>query len=106
MAAKENKMEKQTQTKAAATDTTAARKTRRVLQGVVVSNKMDKSAVVAITSQVRHPQYGKFVRRTEKYVAHDETNQCTVGDVVKICETRPLSRTKRWRIQQVITKAV
>ena len=86
--------------------TETVRKTRRVLQGLVVSNKMDKSAIVAITSQVRHPQYGKFVRKTEKYVAHDETNQCTIGDIVSIVETRPLSRTKRWRIQKVITKAV
>ena len=82
------------------------KKTRKTRQGLVVSNKMDKTAVVAIMSQVRHPQYGKFVRRTKKYVAHDETNQCNIGDLVTIVETRPLSRTKRWRIQQVVTKAV
>jgi small subunit ribosomal protein S17 len=87
-------------------ETSADRKTKKTRQGLVVSSKMDKTVVVAITSQVRHPQYGKFVRRTKKYVAHDETNQCGVGDTVKIVETRPLSRTKRWRVQQIVTKAV
>ena len=84
----------------------ADRKTKKTRQGLVVSSKMDKTVVVAITSQVKHPQYGKFVRRTKKYVAHDETNQCGVGDTVRIVETRPLSKTKRWRVQQIITKAV
>jgi small subunit ribosomal protein S17 len=81
------------------------RKTRKTRQGMVVSNKMDKSVVVAITTQVKHTQYGKFVRRTRKYVAHDENNQCGVGDTVRIVETRPLSKTKRWRVQQIVTKA-
>jgi small subunit ribosomal protein S17 len=87
-------------------EASVVRKTRKSRQGLVVSNKMDKTVVVAITSQVRHPQYGKFVRRTKKYVAHDETNQCGVGDTVRIVETRPLSRTKRWRVQSIVSKAV
>ena len=84
----------------------AKRTPRKTREGRVVSSKMDKTVVVAITTQVKHPQYGKFVRRTKKYVAHDETNQCGVGDTVRIVETRPLSKTKRWRVQQIITKAV
>jgi small subunit ribosomal protein S17 len=84
---------------------TGERKTRKSRQGLVVSNKMNKTVVVAITTQVKHAQYGKFVRRTRKYVAHDENNQCGIGDTVNIVETRPLSKTKRWRVQSIVRKA-
>jgi small subunit ribosomal protein S17 len=75
-------------------------------EGVVVSDKMDKTVVVAITRSVKHPAYGKFVRKTKKYYAHDESNQCEVGDLVRIVETRPMSKLKRWRVQAVVSKAV
>ena len=78
-------------------------KTRR---GLVVSDKMDKTIVVAITSQERHPLYGKYIRRTRKYFAHDEKNECGVGDTVRIVETRPLSKNKRWRLQKIVAKAL
>lgn len=84
----------------------AKKKTRKVREGLVVSNKMDKTVVVAIVRQVKHAQYGKFIRSTKKYVAHDEENVCGVGDLVRIVETRPLSKTKRWRVQDVVVKAV
>lgn len=93
------------QTSTAKTAGEQKRKTRKVRQGLVVSNKMAKTVVVAITSQVKHAQYGKFIRRTRKYIAHDENNQCGIGDTVRIVETRPLSKTKRWRVQQIVTKA-
>lgn len=69
---------------------------KRVMQGTVVSDKMEKTVVVAIERKVQHPLYGKIVRRTKKYLAHDENNHCHVGDVVQIEESRPLSRRKRW----------
>jgi small subunit ribosomal protein S17 len=72
--------------------------------GVVVSNKMDKTAVVAVERRMRHPLYRKIVRRTTKYKAHDATNSSNLGDVVRIVETRPLSREKRWRIAEVIAR--
>jgi len=71
----------------------------------VVSDKMDKTVVVAIETLVRHPLYGRIVRRTSKFKAHDESNECGVGDVVEIVETRPLSREKRWRVSRVVEKA-
>jgi small subunit ribosomal protein S17 len=74
--------------------------------GVVISDKMDKSVVVQVDRLVRHPMYKKYVRRRAKYVAHDETNSCKVGDRVLIRETRPFSKTKRWRVSEVLTKAV
>jgi small subunit ribosomal protein S17 len=77
---------------------------RKVLIGKVVSNKMDKTIVVAVEEQLRHPAYGKIIKRTNKFKAHDETNQCSIGDVVEIMETRPLSRDKRWRLVQVLQK--
>ena len=79
-----------------------ARKTR---VGVVVSDKMDKTVVVAIDSTVRHKLYGKTMRRVSKFKAHDEANSCGVGDRVRITETRPLSKTKRWRVAEIIEKA-
>lgn len=72
--------------------------------GIVVSNKMDKSVVVAVTTREKHPIYGKFVKKTTKFVAHDEKNECSEGDRVHIMETRPLSKTKRWRIVEIVEK--
>lgn len=77
----------------------------RTLQGKVISAKMDKSIVVAIERKVKHPLYGKFMKRTTKLHAHDETNQCNEGDVVLISECRPLSKTKSWTLASVVTKA-
>lgn len=77
----------------------------RTQQGRVVSNKMDKSITVAIERIVKHPIYGKFVRRTTKLHAHDENNQCSIGDIVEIRECRPLSKTKSWTLVNVVTKA-
>ena len=78
---------------------------RKTRQGVVVSDKMDKSIVVAITTRVRHPLYGKIVKRTTKLKAHDEENACGIGDTVMIMETRPISKDKRWRVVEIIEKA-
>jgi len=78
---------------------------RKTQEGRVVSDKMDKTVVVAVTRQIQHPTYGKYVRRTKKYMAHDQDNQCGIGDVVRIVETRPLSRHKRWQVQEIISKA-
>ncbi len=78
---------------------------RKTRTGVVVSDKMDKTVVVAIKTKVRHPLYGKMVNRTTKFKAHDENNACGIGDTVKIMETRPLSKDKRWRIVEIIEKA-
>ena len=72
---------------------------------VVTSNKMDKSIVVSEVKRVKHPMYGKFVLRTKKYVAHDEKNDCNIGDTVRIMETRPLSKTKCWRLVEIIERA-
>ncbi|MCH8018264.1 30S ribosomal protein S17 [candidate division KSB1 bacterium] len=73
--------------------------------GSVVSSKMNKSIVVSVERLVRHPLYGKYFRKTSKFMAHDEENQCRVGDTVKIAETRPLSKLKRWRLVEVVEKA-
>ena len=81
------------------------RNLRKERTGVVTSNKMDKSITVAIKWKEKHPIYGKFVNRTKKYHAHDENNECNIGDTVKIMETRPLSKTKRWRLVQIIERA-
>jgi small subunit ribosomal protein S17 len=81
------------------------RKIRRERIGVVVSNKMEKSIVVAVKRKVKHPIYGKFVNRTSKVIAHDETNSCNEGDTVKIVETRPLSKLKNWRLVEIIERA-
>ena len=72
--------------------------------GKVVSNKMQKSITVAVDRKVKHPIYGKFVKKTTKFHAHDDKNECSIGDVVKIMETRPLSKTKRWRLVEVVEK--
>ena len=81
------------------------RNLRKERPGVVTSNKMDKSITVAIKWKEKHPIYGKFVNKTKKYHAHDEKNECGIGDTVKIMETRPLSKTKRWRLVQIIESA-
>ncbi|MCD8042736.1 MAG: 30S ribosomal protein S17 [Tannerellaceae bacterium] len=81
------------------------RRLRKERQGVVFSNKMDKTITVAVKWKEKHPIYGKFVNKTKKFHAHDEKNECNIGDVVKIMETRPLSKTKRWRLIQIIERA-
>jgi small subunit ribosomal protein S17 len=83
----------------------AQRNLRKTRTGVVRSNKMDKTITVTVERRVKHPIYGKFVKKTTSFHAHDEKNECTVGDTVKIMETRPLSKTKRWRLVEVIEKA-
>ena len=80
------------------------RNLRKIRIGVVRSNKMDKTIVVAAERKVKHPIYGKFVKKTTKFHAHDEKNECSIGDTVKIMETRPLSKTKRWRLVEVVEK--
>ena len=80
------------------------RNLRKERIGVVVSNKMDKSIVVAVERKEKHPMYGKFVKKTTKFVAHDEKNECSVGDTVCIMETRPLSKTKNWRLVEIVEK--
>ena len=90
---------------AAAEDTAQARGFRKVLQGLVVSDKMDKTVVVAVEDRFKHPLYGKVVRRTSRLKAHDENNECGVGDRVELMETRPTSATKRWRVVKVLEKA-
>lgn len=82
-----------------------ARNQRKVRVGQVVSDKMDKTIVVAIVYSVKHPLYGKIVKKTYKLKAHDEKNECTVGDKVRVMETRPLSKEKRWRLVEVVEKA-
>ena len=72
---------------------------------MVVSNKMEKSIVVAVKRKVKHPIYGKFVNKTTSFVAHDSENDCNIGDTVKICETRPLSKTKNWRLIEIVERA-
>jgi len=81
------------------------RNLRKERIGVVVSNKMDKTIIVAEKRKVMHPIYGKFVNRTSKFYAHDDKNDCNIGDTVKIMETRPLSKTKGWRLVQIIERA-
>ena len=101
-----------TATTATATPATApaaeadeVRARRKVREGTVVSNKMDKTAVVAVVDRVRHAKYNKFVLRTKKLYAHDETNDVNIGDKVRVMETRPLSKTKRWRVVEIIERA-
>jgi small subunit ribosomal protein S17 len=78
---------------------------RKVRSGVVVSDAMDKTVVVTVQRRVTHAKYGKILRKNKKFVAHDEKNECKVGDIVTIIETRPLSKTKRWRVSSIDTKA-
>lgn len=81
------------------------RNLRKVREGVVYSNKMDKSITIAVKWKEKHPMYGKFVNKTKKFHAHDEKNECNIGDTVRIMETRPLSKTKRWRLVEIIERA-
>ena len=78
---------------------------RKSRTGVVTSNKMDKTVVIAVTDLVKHPLYGKYIKRTSKVKAHDEENSCNEGDTVRVMETRPLSKDKRWRVTEIVTKA-
>ncbi len=82
------------------------RNLRKVMIGTVTSNKMDKTIVVSVETSVKHPLYGKIVKRTYKLKAHDENNACQIGDKVKVMETRPLSKDKRWRLVEVVEKAI
>jgi len=81
------------------------RNLRKERIGEVVSNKMNKTIVIAVKTKMKHPMYGKFVNKTSKFYAHDEANTCGVGDVVRIMETRPLSKTKKWRLVEIIERA-
>jgi small subunit ribosomal protein S17 len=83
----------------------ATRHARKVRDGVVVSSAMDKTAVVAVVERIRHPKYNKFVKQTKRLYAHDEANDANVGDRVRVMETRPLSKNKRWRIVEVLERA-
>ena len=87
------------------TDMETTRNTRRERVGVVVSNSMEKSIVISVKQKIKHPIYGKFVNKTSKFMAHDEENTCQVGDTVRISETRPLSKSKRWRLVEIIERA-
>jgi len=86
-------------------ETAESRSARKVREGTVVSNKMDKTAVVAVIERVRHAKYGKFMMRTKKLYAHDEANDANIGDKVRVMETRPLSKNKRWRVVEVLERA-
>lgn len=92
-------------TAAAETAATETRKPRKVRDGLVISDKMDKTVVVVVEDRVKHPLYGKVMRRTTKLKVHDENNTCGIGDRVTIMETRPLSATKRWRVVEILEKA-
>ena len=84
--------------------TTVERNLRKTKLGVVSSNRMDKTITVSVERKVKHPLYGKFVKKSTKFHAHDEKNECSIGDTVKIMESRPLSKTKRWRLVEVVEK--
>ncbi|MGF1638957.1 MAG: 30S ribosomal protein S17 [Cyclobacteriaceae bacterium] len=81
------------------------RRLRKERVGTVVSNKMEKSIVVSVSRKVKHKKYGKFIGKTNKFMAHDDNNDCSIGDTVKIMETRPLSKTKRWRLVEILERA-
>ena len=89
----------------AAAQTTVERNLRKVRIGRVVSNKMEKSCVVAVERKIKHPKYGKFMKKTTKLMVHDENNECGIGDTIRVMETRPLSKNKRWRLVEIIEKA-
>lgn len=88
-----------------AEETTNERNLRKQRVGVVTSNKMQKSITVVVERKVKHPLYGKFVKNTSKFIAHDEKNDCNIGDTVRIMETRPLSKNKNWRLVEIIERA-
>ncbi len=81
------------------------RNLRKEKVGIVMSDKMERSIVVSVERKVKHPKYGKFVKKTTKFIAHDEKNDCNIGDTVKIMETRPLSKTKNWRLVEIVERA-
>ena len=81
------------------------RNKRKVREGLVTSNKMDKSILVSVERKLKHPKYGKFLKRTTKLMAHDENHECQIGDKVRVMETRPLSKSKRWRLVEIIERA-
>ena len=85
--------------------TTQVQKHKKTRIGVVTSTKMDKTITVSVERKIKHPIYGKFVKKTKKFTAHDETNDCNEGDLVKIIESRPLSKKKRWRLEEIIERA-
>lgn len=87
------------------TKTTIERGRKKTKMGIVTSDKMDKTITVAVLRKVKHPLYGKFVKKTSKFAAHDEKNECGIGDTVRIMETRPLSKNKTWRLVEVLEKA-
>jgi small subunit ribosomal protein S17 len=87
------------------TEITTERQLRKTRIGVVSSNKMEKTITVSVVRKLKHPKYGKFLKKTKKFHAHDEKNECNIGDTVKIMETRPLSATKRWRLVEIVEKA-
>jgi small subunit ribosomal protein S17 len=84
---------------------TTERANRKIREGIVSSNKMDRTIVVDVVERVRHPKYNKFVMRTKKLYAHDEANDANIGDKVRVMETRPLSKTKRWRVVEILERA-
>lgn len=81
------------------------RNLRKERIGIVTSNKMDKSIAVVVERQLKHPMYGKFVKKSKKFIAHDEKNECNIGDTVRIMETRPMSKNKNWRLVEIIERA-
>ncbi|MDD4576725.1 MAG: 30S ribosomal protein S17 [Bacteroidales bacterium] len=81
------------------------RNLRKVRDGVVISNKMQKTIVIRVDRKLKHPKYGKFLKKSTKYHAHDENDECNIGDTVKIMETRPLSKSKRWRLVEILERA-
>ena len=87
------------------TEITTERQLRKTRVGVVSSNKMEKTITVSVVRKLKHSKYGKFLKKTKKFHAHDEKNECNIGDTVKIMETRPLSATKRWRLVEIVEKA-
>jgi small subunit ribosomal protein S17 len=82
-----------------------SRNARKEITGTVTSSKMDKTVVVSVVRKMKHPKYGKYFKRTKKYTAHDEKNECGENDIVRIMETRPMSKTKRWRLVEIVEKA-
>jgi small subunit ribosomal protein S17 len=88
-----------------AAENTVTRGYRKIREGIVVGDKMDKTVVVEVEDRIKHPRYAKIIRRTKRYKAHDGENACGVGDRVRLMETRPMSATKRWRVAEIIEKA-
>ena len=98
-------MAEETTTTAGTESEAPARTARKLREGTVVSNKMDKTLVVAVVERVRHPKYGKFMLRTKKLYVHDDANDANIGDKVRVMETRPMSKSKRWRLVEILERA-